>query len=91
MKRKDLILLKPAKLNGHVSSNEVVAPLTGKVMKINIQIMEKVNKGDVLMIVESMKMENHIIADCAGIVEKIFVNQGDKVSGRDILAIVNAS
>lgn len=89
--RTDTIMLKPPKLTGHGTLEEITAPLNGKILKINIALKGIVKKGDIMMIVESMKMENHIVASVSGVVEKIFVNDGDKVTGRDLLAILTVT
>jgi biotin carboxyl carrier protein len=68
--------------------DHVLTPLTGKIIKINIKMHEKVNKGDVIMVVESMKMENYILAPRNGQVTKINVSVGDRVIGQDVLAII---
>lgn len=91
VRRTDIIHLKKNKINGQGKLSEVIAPLNGKILKVNIKIAEMVKKGDTLMIVESMKMENHILATHTGTVEEIFVSTGDKVVGRDILALVKSS
>ena len=67
------------------SRNEVVAPLHGKVLKVNVKHGDRVQKGDVLMIIESMKMENNILAVRDGFVNLILVNIGDKVSSSELL------
>jgi len=71
------------------SRNDVVAPLHGKVLKINVRKGDHVQKGDVLMIIESMKMENNILASRDGFVNLIHVNIGDKVSSSELLITLN--
>lgn len=56
------------------------APMHGTVIKINVRPNEKVNKGDTLMILESMKMENKITATAKAFVKHIIVKQGDMVA-----------
>jgi acetyl/propionyl-CoA carboxylase alpha subunit len=76
------------KVNGD-DNFKVLAPLNGKVVKVNVKSSEKVNKGDIMIVIESMKMENYIVAPREGLVNEIFVNTGDRVSGRDVLAIMS--
>ncbi len=76
-------------LNLFNQQNKVLAPLNGKIIKMNIKINEKVNKGDILMVLESMKMENHIIASRNGEITEIFVKNGDLVNGKDVLAVLS--
>ena len=60
-------------------SNEVLAPLNGKVVKINVKAGETVSAGDTLLVIESMKMENRIIAQKDAGIGEIFVQVGDLV------------
>ncbi len=61
------------------SHENITSPMPGKVIKVNVQKGDKVRKGDVLLIVEAMKMENNIISPIDATVESINVAQGDKV------------
>jgi len=54
----------------------VFSPMPGKVVKINVEAGQKVNKGDSLLVVEAMKMENNVLSLREGIVDKINVSQG---------------
>jgi len=63
----------------------IVSPMPGKVIKINVQEGEPVQKGDVLLIVEAMKMENNIVAVMNAQVESISVSEGDKVDASTVL------
>jgi 3-methylcrotonyl-CoA carboxylase alpha subunit len=60
---------------------KIVAPMPGKVIKINVEENQEVKKGEVLLIVEAMKMENNITAPKNGKVEKVNVSAGDMVDG----------
>ncbi|MBN2637841.1 MAG: acetyl-CoA carboxylase biotin carboxylase subunit [Bacteroidales bacterium] len=55
------------------------APMPGKVIKVNVNVGDKVHRGSLLLVVEAMKMENNIIAMQDAIVEKINVKEGDRV------------
>jgi len=59
----------------------IVSPMPGKVLKINVKEGDAVTKGQVLMVVEAMKMENNILCPQDGVVEKILVKEGDMVDG----------
>jgi acetyl/propionyl-CoA carboxylase alpha subunit len=67
---------------------EIVSPMPGKVIKINVKEGNEVKKGDVLMVVEAMKMENNITAPRAGKVDKIQVKAGDMVDGSKELVVL---
>jgi acetyl-CoA carboxylase biotin carboxylase subunit len=60
-------------------SNHVFSPMPGRVIKLNIKAKDKVKKGDTLLVVEAMKMENNILAIKDTVIEKINVSVGDMV------------
>ena len=59
---------------------EIKSPMPGKVIKINVEEGHKVTKGDVLLVVEAMKMENNILSPANATVEKIATQAGDLVN-----------
>ena len=72
--------------DGH--SNEVFSPMPGKVIQAFVNTGDKVNKGDVLVIIEAMKMENTIISPIDGLVSSINVVINDRVdSGKALISI----
>ncbi|WP_417689845.1 sodium-extruding oxaloacetate decarboxylase subunit alpha [Pseudidiomarina sp.] len=64
---------------------EVAAPLAGNVFKVVVKAGQQVNEGDVLIVLEAMKMETDIKADRAGTVAEIFAKEGDSVAVGDAL------
>ena len=62
-------------------SGNIVSPMPGKVLKVNVAEGETVTKGQVLMVVEAMKMENNILSTKDAVVEKLLVKEGDMVDG----------
>jgi acetyl-CoA carboxylase biotin carboxylase subunit len=62
-------------------SGNIVSPMPGKVLKVNVAEGEAVTKGQVLMVVEAMKMENNILSSKDAVVEKLLVKEGDMVDG----------
>jgi len=63
----------------------VKSPLPGNIFKINVKPGDSVKKGDVLLVMEAMKMENNVLAEKDGIVKEIKVNVGDAVLQNDVL------
>ena len=63
----------------------VNAPLPGNIVKIACTVGQQVAPGDVLIVMEAMKMENNIVADSAGTVKAILVQQGNTVQSGDAL------
>ncbi len=68
-----------------VSGDIVKSPMPGKVIKILTAQNAEVKKGDVLLIVEAMKMENNLVAPRDGVVEEIFTEEGEMVDGSKLL------
>ena len=63
------------------------APMPGAVVKINCREGEMVRKGDVLIILEAMKMENEIHSPIDGFIKEICVKEGMTVSSEEVMAI----
>jgi acetyl/propionyl-CoA carboxylase alpha subunit len=63
----------------------VLSPLNGRVIKLNVKKGDKVKKGALLMIIESMKMENNILSPSEAIVSDVMVSDGDQVTGKELL------
>jgi len=81
----------PAATALKADGQEVKAPLPGNILKINCQEGDRVNTGDVLMLMEIMKMETAIKAPIAGQVISINVRVGEKVDSGHTLAIISSS
>jgi oxaloacetate decarboxylase alpha subunit len=64
----------------------VTAPLAGNIWKVEVSAGQHVEEGDVLVILEAMKMETQIVAPKAGVVSAISVKPGDAVKVGDLLA-----
>ncbi|MBK8459087.1 MAG: biotin/lipoyl-binding protein [Micropruina sp.] len=67
------------------SSNAVVAPLSGSVARILVSEGEEIAEGQVLLVLEAMKMETEITAPGAGKVARILVAERDAVQGGEAL------
>ena len=65
--------------------DKVVSPMPGKVMKIPVNEGDLLSAGDIVVVLEAMKMENNIDSDRAGVVKSIKVNRGDSVLEGDVL------
>jgi biotin carboxyl carrier protein len=66
----------------------VTAPMTGKIVAINVKKGDTVKANQVLCIIEAMKMENEISSPRAGTVQEINVSEGSSVSEGDVLLLV---
>jgi biotin carboxyl carrier protein len=63
----------------------ILAPLPGNIFKINVKEGDTVKRGDTVLIMEAMKMENNVLAEGDGTVKKILVKEGDSVLQSDAL------
>ncbi len=67
---------------------DVVAEMVGKVWKIEAEVGTEVSEGDIVIILESMKMEIPIEAPADGTVKEIKVKEGDTVQEGDVVAVI---
>ena len=76
-------------VSGGASDKAMKAPLPGVINAVKVTVGQTVKKGDVLIILEAMKMENEITAETNGKVSKIFVQKGATVeTGAPLVGIV---
>ncbi len=68
-------------------ATEVEAQITGNVWKIEKQVGDTVEPDDVILIIESMKMEIPVEAPCKGRIAEIRVSEGDSVEEGDVLVV----
>ena len=71
-----------------VAGDAVTAPMPGNILKVNVSNGSAVKKGDVLMILEAMKMENEIMAPCDGTVTSVSVTKGAAVESGALLCTI---
>ncbi len=78
----------PAPAAAPVGGNKINSPLPGSVISVAVKEGQAVKKGDTLLVLESMKMENPILSDCDGTVSKIAVAPGQSVMQDDLLVVI---
>ena len=66
----------------------VNAPMPGTILAVNVQNGAAVKKGDVLLVLEAMKMENEIMAPCDGTIASVNVQKGAAVNTGDVLCVI---
>lgn len=66
----------------------VKAPMPGNILDVKVNAGDSVSEGQVLMILEAMKMENDIVAPKAGTIASVSVKKGDSVNRDDLLASI---
>lgn len=67
---------------------KVTAPMPGTILDVKVAVGDSVSKGQVIMILEAMKMENDIVASCDGKITSVLANKGDNVNSGDALATI---
>ncbi len=66
----------------------VTAPMPGTILAVNKNVGDSVNAGDVIIVLEAMKMENDIVAPCAGTIKQILVQKSSTVETDAVLAVI---
>lgn len=67
---------------------KVTSPMPGTILAVNVTAGQAVKAGDVLMVLEAMKMENDIVAPSDGTVKQLLVNKGSTVDTDQVLAVL---
>lgn len=77
----------PAKAAGGAGV-EVVAPMAGTILDVKVAVGDSVEKGQVIAILEAMKLENEVVATESGVVKQVLVNKGQGVANGEAIIIV---
>lgn len=67
---------------------KVQAPMPGNILAVNVTAGQAVKEGDVLFILEAMKMENEIVAPVSGTVKQVLATKGSVVETDAVLAVI---
>lgn len=65
------------------------SPLPGTITSVSVNVGDKVNEGDTVVVLEAMKMQNNIEAEQSGVVKQILVKQGDAVLEGSTLLVID--
>ena len=71
-----------------MASETIEVPLAGKIIDVKVSVGSKVEEGDIVCILESMKMENPILAPVSGVVKEVKVSPGQTVKAGEVIAII---
>ena len=71
-----------------MAQETIEVPITGKIIAVNVKSGDAVKEGDILCMIESMKMENPILAPVAGTITEINISMGAVVETGDLVAII---
>lgn len=77
------------KASGNAGAIAVKAPMPGNLIKVNVKVGDAVKKGDVLCVLEAMKMENDIMAPADGVVASVEAAKGASVATDAVLVTLN--
>ncbi|NNG68234.1 biotin/lipoyl-containing protein [Caldanaerobacter subterraneus] len=88
--KEDRVKVKEVKKETIDKGHNVTAPMPGTIVDVKVKIGDVVKRGDVLLILEAMKMENEIITPIDGRVVAVNVQKGSSVKSEDILVTLEA-
>ena len=71
-----------------MAQENIEVPITGKIISVNVNVGDEVKEGDILCLLESMKMENPILAPVGGTISKIGITADQTVKPGDMIAII---
>lgn len=75
--------------SGKAGSVEVTAPMPGKILAVKANAGQAVKKGEVILLLEAMKMENEVVAPQDGTIASVNVDSGAMVESGDVLATLD--
>ena len=78
----------PKKIINNDGAREVVSPIQGQVTNVKVKVGDKVRKGDVLLIIEAMKLENEVVSPFEGEVKEILVSKGQNVKAKEVIITI---
>ena len=78
----------PAAAPVPAGATKVEAPLPGNVFKVLVKAGDKVSKGQAVVVLEAMKMENEVFAPCDGVVASVNVSEGGTVNTGDVMLTI---
>ena len=75
----------PLKVNPSSSKTQIVAPIPGVVLSLEVKVGDTIKVGDRLVVLEAMKMENNIVSEKAGTITAVNVSVGQQVLQNEIM------
>lgn len=79
----------PAPAAAPAGATKVEAPMQGKIVGVKVNVGDSVKQGEVVVILEAMKMENEIVSPAAGKVASVHVTVGQQVNAGDLMISMN--
>ena len=87
--RSAVSLLNPSQAAFAAGDDALSAPIPGLILEVRVKVGDKVSAGQIVAIMEAMKMENNLIAQKDGVVHEIRVQKGAEVSTGDVIMIIH--
>lgn len=78
----------PKKTVSDGNAKEVQAPIQGSVVNVKVKPGDKVKKGDVLLVIEAMKLENEVPSPFDGEVAEVLVSKGQNVASKEVVVTI---
>ena len=78
----------PAPAAAPAGGEQVTSPMTGTILAVNVAVGDTVKRGQVLMILEAMKMENEIMCPCDGKIASVNTSKGASVESGTLLCVI---
>ena len=78
----------PAAAAAPAGGEQVTSPMPGTILAVNVAVGDTVKRGQVLMILEAMKMENEIICPCDGTIASVNTSKGSSVESGTLLCVI---
>jgi pyruvate carboxylase len=69
-------------------AGHVAAPMPGVISSVSVELGQKINKGDRLLVMEAMKMQSTVYANLSGKVKQVLVEPGERVETKDLLMVI---
>ena len=78
----------PAPAAAPANGESLVAPMPGTILSVNVKVGDSVKAGDIVAILEAMKMENELLAPVDGTIARVGVQKGATVNTGDLVAVI---
>lgn len=72
-----------------MAAHEVKSPMTGRVVEVLVSVGDRVVEADLLVVVESMKMENEVFSEVAGTLSEVRVEEDQNVSEEEVIFVIS--
>ena len=79
----------PAAPSTPAGANKVVAPMPGKIVDVKVSVGQQIKEGDLVAVLEAMKMENEVFASASGTVASVNVTANAMVEANDVIVTIN--